>query len=125
MENNRVDFEYTYSAEQQAEIDKIRSKYLPKEDDKLTQLRKLDATVTRKGTVVGIIVGVIGLLAFGSGMSLILVVGVDMLFPSVIIGGIGIVAMIVAYPLFKKITEKERARVAPQILALSEEIMHN
>ena len=35
-------FEYTYSAKQQEEVEAIRKKYLPKEEDKMETLRKLD-----------------------------------------------------------------------------------
>ncbi|MBQ3558205.1 MAG: hypothetical protein IJA07_01665 [Agathobacter sp.] len=122
MENNKDSFEYTYSAEQQAEIEKIKSKYLPKADDKLEQLRKLDASVTKKGTVIGLIMGIMGCLTFGGGMSLVLVGGMDWLLPSIVLGIIGVAAMVFAYPTYKKITEQERERIAPQILALTEEL---
>lgn len=122
MENNKETFEYTYSAEQQAEIEKIKSKYIKKEDDKLEQLRKLDASVTTKGTVVGLVLGMVGLLTFGGGMSVVLVAGTVLLLPGILLGGMGIVLMGFAYPAYKKITESERARIAPQILALTEEL---
>lgn len=122
MENKKETFEYTYSAEQQAEIERIKSKYLPKEDNKLEQLRQLDASVTNKGTMIGIIVGLAGCLLFGGALSLVLCIGLDMLIPSIMLGVPGIVAMAMAYPVFKKVTEKERERIAPQILALTEEL---
>lgn len=122
MENNKQAFEYTYSAEQQAEIERIRSKYIPKEENKLEQLRRLDASVTRKGTIIGIAMGVVGCLMFGGGMSIVLVIGSGMLIQSLFLGIPGIVFMIMAYPVFKKVTEKERERIAPQILALTEEL---
>lgn len=122
MENEKETFEYTYSAEQQAEIKKIRDKYLPKKEDKLEQIRKLDRSATQKGTMVGIIVGLTGCLVFGTGLSLALVVGMDMFLPSLCLGFFGIIGMAGAYPLYKKITEKERKRIAPKILALTEEI---
>lgn len=122
MGNNKETFEYTYSAEQQAEIEKIKSKYLPKEDNKLAQLRKLDASVTNKATMIGILIGLAGCLMFGGGMSMVLVVGIDMLLPSLLLGIPGILAMVMAYPTYKKVIEKERERIAPQILALTEEL---
>ena len=121
MENSKETFEYTYSAAQQEEIEKIRSKYLPKEDDKLEQLRKLDASVTKKGTVVALILGIVGCLVFGGAMNMVLVVGMELLVPSIVLGIAGVVAMGIAYPTYKKITEKEKERIAPQILALTEE----
>lgn len=122
MENNKESFEYTYSAEQQAEIERIRSKYVPKVETKLDQLRELDASVTRLGTVWGLVIGIIGTLTFGGGMSCSLVGGASLLVPGVMLGTVGIVLMIAAYPLYKKITEKEKERIAPQILALTEEL---
>lgn len=122
MENNKNTFEYTYSAEQQAEIEKIRSKYMPKTDDKLEQLRKLDASVTKKGTIIGIALGTVGCLIFGIAMSMALVVGEMMIVLAIIVGLPGIAAMAWAYPTYKKVTEKERERIAPQILALTEEL---
>lgn len=120
MEHNKEAFEYTYSAVQQAEIEKIRSKYIPKEDNKLEQLRQLDRSVTKPGTIAGIILGIVGCLTFGGGMSCVLLGGV--LVYGIILGIIGIVLMGFAYPVYKKITDKERERIAPQILALTEEL---
>lgn len=122
MENNKETFEYTYSAEQQAEIEKIKSKYMPKTDDKLEQLRKLDASVSKKGTVMGLIMGITGCLVFGISLSMVLVIGEMMIVPSIILAIPGIAGMAWAYPTYKKITEKERERIAPQILALTEEL---
>lgn len=122
MENNKDTFEYTYSADQQAEIEKIRSKYVPKEETKLDQLRKLDASVTRPGTIWGLVIGIIGTLVFGGGMSCVLVGGVSLFVPGIVLGIVGIACMIAAYPIYKKITAKERERIAPQILALTEEL---
>ena len=48
MENNQNGFQYTYSAREQAEIKRIRSKYTPKEESKLEQLRRLDASAAKK-----------------------------------------------------------------------------
>ena len=122
MENNKETFEYTYSAEQQAEIEKIKAKYAPTQDNKLEQLRKLDASVTNKGTVIGLIMGIVGLLSFGGAMSMILVVGIEYLLPGLLLGIVGVFLMIFAYPAYKVITEKERERIAPLILALTEEL---
>lgn len=49
MEKGKDTFTYTYSAKQQEEIRNIRKKYLPREEDKMEQLRRLDRDTTRKG----------------------------------------------------------------------------
>lgn len=122
MENKNETFEYTYSAEQQTEIEKIKAKYLPKTDNKLEQLRRLDASVTQKGTVAGLILGITGCLTFGGGLSIVLLAGMEFLVVGAILGVVGMAGMGLAYPVYKKITEKERERIAPQILALTEEL---
>ena len=68
MNQNKETFEYRYSARQQEEIEAIRKKYLPEEEDKMEQLRKLDRQAARKGTITAIIVGVLGCLLLGIGM---------------------------------------------------------
>ena len=42
--------------------------------------------------------------------------------PGVVIGVVGIAVVAAAYPLFNAITKKERERLAPQILKLTEEL---
>lgn len=106
MEQNKDTFEYIYSAEQQVEIEKIRNKYMPKQEDKLEQLRKLDASVTKKGTIISIMLGVIEILAFGGAMSMILVVENSLLLPGVLLGVFGIVLMVMAYPILQKLQKR-------------------
>lgn len=124
MENNNERFEYTYSAKQQEEIKKIRQKYLPKQDDAMTQLTKLDQKVTQKGTMVSIIIGMIGSLIFGAGLSMVLTGPTELLVVGIVIGIVGFAVLSLAYPLYSKITEKEREKYAPQILELTEQLLH-
>ena len=49
MKDTNSRFKYTYSAPQQEEIKRIREKYLPGEEDKMEQLRRLDHSATSKG----------------------------------------------------------------------------
>ena len=60
MDNQENSFEYTYSAPQQEEIKRIRQKYLPKEEDKMEQLRRLDQSAAQKGTAAALIAGILG-----------------------------------------------------------------
>lgn len=124
MENqNKEVFSYTYSARQQEEIRQIRKKYMPPEEDKMERLRKLDRSVTMKGTMISIIVGVVGTLILGAGMSLAMVWGDTLFALGIIVGIIGIAVLSVAYPLFQKITKHEREKIAPEIIRLTEELM--
>ena len=126
MENKS--FSFTYSAEEQDEIKKIRQKYI-KEEDKMEQLRRLDASVAKKASMISILIGVIGALIMGTGMSLIMTnlgeyLGVhDSMIPGVIIGIIGMLLVCLAYPVYHRIVLKEREKIAPEILRLTDELM--
>ncbi len=121
MENKET-FSYTYSAKEQEEIKKIRKKYVPKEADKMEQLRRLDASVTQKGTVVSLIVGIVGVLILGTGMSMC-TVWTELFVLGIIVGVIGIAVVSAAYPLYSYVTKKEREKIAPEIIRLTDELM--
>ena len=126
MENHS--FEYTYSAQRQQEVEAIRQKYLPKEEDKMEQLRKLHSIPTRKAQSASIAVGVIGALILGTGMSLCMTelgaaLGSYAMIFGIIIGLVGMVMVAAAYPLFNRVLHKEREEIAPQILQLTDELL--
>lgn len=115
-------FEYTYSSKRQEEIEAIKKKYLPSED-KMEQLRKLDKSVEIPGTIWAIALGVIGMLVMGTGMSCVMVWTEDLFIVGIVVGVIGIMMIAAAFPVFKIVTRKRREKIAPQILALSEELL--
>lgn len=123
MNEKQETFQYTYSAAQQAEIKRIREKYTPpiQAEDKMVRLRKLDQSVTRPGTLVSLLVGILSCLILGFGMSCALVWA--QLLPGILIGGIGIIGLLLAYPIYKRMTNKQREKLTPEILRLSDELM--
>ena len=116
-------FQYTYSAKQQEEIKNIRKKYTPPEEDKMEQLRRLDRSVTQKGTMVSLAVGIAGTLLMGIGMSCAMVWMGIWFIPGIIIGLIGIGMICCAYPVYNHITRKEREKITPEILRLTDELL--
>lgn len=132
MENKEKEtFYYTYSAKEQEEIKAIRKKYDVQEqtEDKMAQLRRLDAAVTQKATTVSLVFGIIGALIMGIGMSLIMtdigkMLGTTLaLIVGVGIGIVGIVLVCMAYPIYNRTLKKERGKIAPEIIRLSDELM--
>ena len=128
---NKEGFEFTYSAKEQEEIKRIRKKYATpvEEEDKMAQLRRLDAGVYSKATTAALVIGIIGALVMGLGMSIVMtdigaalgtilamVVGVG-------IGVIGIVLICLAYPMYTRTLKKEREKIAPEIIRLTDELM--
>ena len=126
MENNS--FEYTYSAQRQKEVEEIRRVYLPREEDKMEQLRKLHTLPAKKAQAASIAVGVIGALILGTGMSFCMTdlgaaLGNLAMVLGILVGAIGITLIALAYPVFNRTLKKEREKIAPQILQLTDELM--
>lgn len=126
MDNNS--FEYTYSARRQKEVEEIRKAYLPKEEDKMEQLRKLHAIPTRKAQAVSLAIGIIGALMLGTGMSLCMTdlgeaLGSLALILGILIGIVGMAMVAAAYPVFNRVLGKERKRIAPEILRMTDELI--
>lgn len=131
MQTEKESFNYTYSAKEQEELKKIQQKYQPKEATKMDLIRRLDASVTKKATMVSILLGIIGSLIFGSGMSFLMTElgeelgmndGFCMVF-GIVFGVAGIALISLAYPLYRHMVKKEREKIAPEILRLTEELM--
>ncbi|MGN0658393.1 MAG: hypothetical protein ACI4LA_02180 [Emergencia sp.] len=123
MENkDREKFSYSYSAREQDEISRIRRKYVTTED-KMGQLRRLDAGVTEKAAVVSIAVGITGALIMGFGMCCTMVWEGSWFIPGIIIGLAGIAVLAAAYPVYQKVIRKEREKIAPEIIRLTDELL--
>lgn len=118
-------YSYSYSADINNEVKRIREKYTePTErETKLEQLRKLDASVHKSASVVSITVGIIGALILGFGMSCVLVWAEKMFAAGIVIGIIGIVISVFAYPSYTIISKKKRKEIAPLILKLTDELI--
>ena len=121
-------FEYTYSAEQQKEVDEIRKKNLPREEDKMEQLRKLHAIPTQKAQAASLAVGIVGALIMGTGMSLAMTdigaaLGSLAMVLGIFAGVVGMVLAALAYPAYNRVLKKQREKIAPEILHLSDELL--
>ena len=86
-------FQYTYSAAEQEELRRIREKYMPR-DEREQKLERL-YRLDAGVTMKGTIAAII----------------------------LGIIGIALAYPAYMHVTRKERERVAPEILKLTEELM--
>ena len=133
MDNNNGNsrFSYTYSAKEQAELKHIREKYERREENKMDTLRRLDRSVTKKAQSVAIVFGVIGTLVLGFGMSLAMtelsnILGAhrDMaMLIGIVIGAVGGILASLAFPVYQLVTKRERKKIAPEIIRLTDELM--
>lgn len=125
-------FQYVYSAEEQEELKSIRDKYTdtPKEESKIDRVRRLDKKVGEKAQIVALVFGIIGALIFGAGMSIIMTeIGafLETMVIRIVVGvGLGIIGGAlagVAYPMYKYTLKKEKKKVAPEIIKLTDELI--
>ena len=115
--------------EQDFLVQKIRTQYTEKEHTQLDALKTLDTRVKRPANIFAYIFGTIAVLIMGTGMSFVMtdigsIIGVaNETALGIVIGVIGMVMVIMNYPIHKKILVSRRQKYANQIIALSDELM--
>lgn len=120
------EFKYTYSSLSQAEkkqVENIKRQYgaaSQKEGD-LDELLKLDKKVKTIPKTIATIVGVVGTLVLGLGMSIVMVW--ENVVVGSIIGAVGVLACIVAPLLHKVIFSNLKNKYSSQIIKLSDRLL--
>lgn len=135
MENKQKEtaFEYTYSApteRERKEIERIRREYRPlqqgEREEKLQRVQTLHAKIVNTATAWAIVLGVVGLLVFGLGMTMCLEWGknsLPVLISGCFVSGFACIPMSVAYPLYKGILSRGKKKYGAEILELCDEIL--
>ena len=119
---NENTFSYTYSAPENQEVLDIRKKYLPQEETKLEELKRLDNLVKNSGITEALIVGILGCLVFGLGICLAMEVIGNAIWIGILLGIAGAVGMIFAYPVNRKCYNKVKSQHLSRILELTAEL---
>lgn len=115
--------------EQELFVQKIRAKYQGKQITDLDALKQLDKKVQRPANLFALIFGSIAALIMGCGMSLVMtdigeIIGLsNPMVLGIIIGIIGLLMVIVNYPIYKKILSARHKKYADQILTLSNRLL--
>lgn len=110
-------------------VQKIRTQYTEKEHTGLDSLRALDAKVKRPANLFAYILGGVGALIMGSGMSLVMTdIGTTLgmnntMNLGIVIGIVGLIIAIINYPVYKRILNSRKKKYADEILKLSDRIM--
>ena len=133
MKDSNNGFSYTYSAREREEIERIRNKYVPdtKKEDSVARIRRLDAKVVGTAQAYSLVFGVIGTLILGFGMSLCMtelasmlgLSGVMAMVIGISLGFVGGILASLAYPVYNFIIKRKRAKIAPEIIRLSDEVL--
>lgn len=115
-------FSYTYSAPEKQEVLRIRKKYLPQEETRLEELKRLDRTVQNSGVVEALIAGICGCLVFGLGLCFAMEVIGNAVWLGILLGFVGAVVMLLAYPINRKYYNKAKNTHLSRILELTAEL---
>jgi len=111
-------------------VEKIRTQYMEKECTELDALQKLDAKVKRPVNIFAYVLGSIGAIIMGSGMSLVMTdigskIGMkETMVPGIVIGVLGMIMALVNYPIYKKMLGCRRKEYADEIIALSDKVLN-
>lgn len=124
--NTEADFKYEYSAptdSERKEIISIRNEYVSASGgtsvvEKLRAMHKRVKTVPR---AISIIIGVLGTLVFGGGMAMFLEWNYTV--SGVIVGVIGFLIAVLAYPTFKLLIKLMKNKYGDKIIELSNDIL--
>ena len=105
----------------------VRAEYAPKseETNRLEQLKALDGAVRRPAAIFAYTFGILGALVLGVGMCLAMEVIGSLMPLGIVIGVIGIVMVAVNYPIYKRILSQRKKKYAPEIVALSDELLNH
>ena len=123
--NNQFNFKYTAPTEEERkEIDSIRRQYVPQEhvESKIERLRRLDSLVKNTAIIWSLVLGVVGTLVLGLGLTMILEWSIWLW--GIVLMVIGSVPMAIAYPVYKLALNKGKAKYGDEILRLSEELLN-
>lgn len=115
-------FSYTYSAPEHQEVLSIRKKYLPRAESKLEELKRLDKLVQSSGMVEALSIGIVGCLIFGLGLCFAMEVIGSTMWLGILLGIVGCGIMCFAYPAYRKVFAKTKARHISRILELAAEL---
>ena len=125
--NQGTTFRYNYSAKENREVQEIRKKYLPQGESKIEELKRLDKYVQESGTLEALCAGIGGLLIFGLGMCLAMQVigsGVLVVILGVLLGVVGMIGMLAAYPVHRKVFNQTKEKYTARILELTAELIN-
>ena len=112
---------YQASERDQRKAEDIRRQYVSRDENKMEQLQKLDSKVKLPGKIVGSILGVIGALVMGAGMSLVMVWGNMTMGLALSIPGLAV--LLLGFLAYYLITGSRKKKYAAEIMRLSSDVM--
>lgn len=106
-------------------VNKVLNKYNNVEHTKLDELRRLDKKVESMPRNFSIIFGIIVTLLFGFGMCVAMqIILKDFIILGIILGIVGMLLMIINYPIYKKTLNNRKNKYSERIKELTKELLN-
>lgn len=105
-------------------VERLRSEYTERPHNAVDDLRALDSKVTRPARVVAVILGVLGCLVLGTGMSMAMKVIFDMMYVGIAVGCVGLLLLALVYPVYRAILKSRKAKYGEAILSISNSLLN-
>lgn len=113
-------------------VEKIKGQYVGSEKkmSKLDELKALDKKVKMPAIIFAYVFGILGTLILGTGMCLAMCVFGDAISTvvsmsvGIAVGVVGIVMVLITYPIFKTLLARRKAKYSQQIITKSDELLN-
>lgn len=120
-------FTYSYSVpteSEKKEIEEIKRRYQgeAKEENDFTKLKKLDNKVKKLPSIISLTLGIVGILIFGLGLTMIL--EWKILVCGIVVMLVGCVPTVIAYPVYSFIFKHNKEKYSDEIISLSEKLLN-
>ena len=117
----------TNKQQESQQVSEIRSRYAAKSvsEEKIDKLTRLDRQARRPAEIFAYTFVALGALVLGVGMCLAMEIIGSLMPLGIVIGVIGIVMVAVNYPIYKRILSQRKKKYAPEIVALSDELLNH
>lgn len=117
----------TNKQQEAQQVSEIRSRYAVKSvsEEKIDKLTRLDRQARRPAEIFAYTFGTLGALVLGVGMCLAMEIIGSLMPLGIVIGVIGIVMVVDNYPIYKRILSQRKKKYAPEIVALSDELLNH
>lgn len=115
--------EFNTSNNDRTKAQNIQRQYLSHEENKIEQLKQLDNKVKAPGKIIASILGVVGSLTMGAGMSFVMVW--ENMSTGLLLGIPGLIVLLLVYPVYMLITGNRKKKYADEIINLSDRLIKN
>lgn len=127
MSNDKFDFTYAAPTEEERqEIEAMRRDYSPEQNKQsaLERMRQLNRKVRLPAEITAVVLGVVGVLTFGTGMSMVMEAISGGMYLGIGLGVAGVALLVFLRKIYRFILKKRKDRYGKEILGIAERLLN-